>query len=498
MTRAPSVAAKGPSPTRERHGRGSRPVTAFGGKGAVLSRRCAPNDCRGSVLIIVMWISLGLVALALYFANSMNSEVRAADNRVNEIAARQAIAAGTRYANALLTQYAVGGAAPDIEYYKSAAVAVGDDALFWFIGRDHDVLPSQQQSNEPYFGLVDEASKLNLNTVSSAMLQALPLPGMTPEFADAIVAWRSANSQNALIAENYYSQLVPPRHNKGAAYESVDELRLINGAMLDLILGEDTNRNGVLDRNEDDGESSAPRDDQNGQLLAGLLEYVTIYTREPATSSSGNRRLNVTTLTTQQARQALQTRMTQRGISTQRAAQIMGRIPFNAQNPTRNQPLTSVADFMVTGQITADEWLLIHTDLTATTATNGIAQGLVNVNTASEAVLSALPGIGPDRAATLVAFRQGNRESLTSFAWLTQVLSPGQIRQAGRYITGVSYQFSADIAAVGAHGRGYCREKVIFDVSSAKPRIVYRQDLTAYGWALGAATRRNLRGMKDT
>ena len=92
-------------------------------------------------MIIVMWICLGLVALTLYFANSMSSELRAADNRVAEIAARQAIAAGTRYAASVLTQYAVGGVVPDIEDYKSEAVPVGEDAKFWFIGRSYDVLP---------------------------------------------------------------------------------------------------------------------------------------------------------------------------------------------------------------------------------------------------------------------------------------------------------------------------------------------------------------------
>ncbi len=474
----------------------------FGRVGVPDGRRQATSlrRNRGSVLIIVMWICLGLVALALYFANSMNSQMRAADNRVAEIAARQAIAGATRYAASVLTQYAVGGKVPDIDEYESEAVPVGEDALFWFIGRSYDALPTQQANNEPYFALVDEASKLNLNTVTSAMLQALPLPDMTPEFADMIVAWRSANSQNASIAENYYSQLDPPRHNKGAPYETVDELRLINGATLDLILGEDTNRNGVLDAHEDDGETSAPRDDQNGALLAGLLEYVTVYSSEPATSAAGSRRLNVTTLTTAQTRQAVQTRLTQRGITTQRAAQIMARIPFNAQNPNQNQPLTSVADFMVTTQMTAEEWVLVHTEFTgvAATVTSGIAPGLVNVNTASVAVLSAIPGIGPERAPELVAFRAANPDQLTSFAWLTQVMSPGQIRQAGRYITGVSYQFSADIAAVGKNGRGYCREKIVFDMSTGVPRIVYRQDITSYGWALGATTRRTLLAPKDT
>lgn len=456
----------------------------------------ASSRSRGSVLIIVMWTCLGLVALALYFANAMSAELRAAENRVAEVSARQAIAGGIRYAASVLAQHAVGGAVPAMEDYRSEAVTVGDGARFWFIGRNQDELP-QRELNQPYFALVDEASKLNLNTVTSAILQRLPLPSMTPEFADAIVAWRSATSQNAANADNYYSQLTPPRRNKGAPYETVDELRLINGATLDVILGEDVNRNGTLEPNEDDGETSAPRDDQNGQLLAGLLEHVTVYSSEPATSAAGSRRINVTTLNTQQTRQQLQTRLAQRGITTQRVTQIMGRIPN--QNPVQNQSaFTSVADFMVTAQMTADEFALVHTDLTAATATSGIATGLVNVNTASAAVLACIPGIGTDNAATLVAYRSAHPELLTSFAWLTQVLPAANIRQAGRYITDQSYQFSVDIAAVGDNGRGYCREKVIFDMSSGKPRIVFRQDLTPFGWALGSTVRRALSNLKDT
>jgi type II secretory pathway component PulK len=437
-----------------------------------------------------MWICLGLVALTLYFANSMNSEFHAADNRVNEIAARQAVTAGIRYAEYVLKQYAVGGAVPNIEDYKAEALPVGD-ASFWFIGRDNDDA-QQAQATEPYFALVDEASKLNLNTATATMLQALPLPDMTQDIATAIVAWRG-NGQNAANYENSYAQLTPPRHNKGAAYETIDELRLVYGASLDVLLGEDTNRNGVLDPNENDGETSAPRDDQNGTLQAGLLEYVTVYTREPTTSAAGSRRINVTQLNTQQTQQQLQQRLTQRGITTQRANQILQRVRQVANQNPNQSPFNSVAEFMVTTQMTADEFALVHTEFTGTSA-----QGLINVNTASAAVLGCIPGIGPDNASMLVSYRAAHPEALTSFAWLTQVLPAASVRQAGRYITDQSYQFSADIAAVGANGRGYCREKVVFDMSTGTPRIIYRQDLTAYGWALGVQAHRTLRGPKET
>ena len=109
---------------------------------------------RGSVLIIVLWICLGLVALTLYFANSMSSELRAADNRAMEISARQAVAGAERYAAHVLTTYMTNGTVPAATSatagfpYQAENLAVGD-AHFWFIGRDPNLAPA----TEPVFGL---------------------------------------------------------------------------------------------------------------------------------------------------------------------------------------------------------------------------------------------------------------------------------------------------------------------------------------------------------
>src|SRR5690349_19494071 len=66
----------------------------------------------GSVLIIVIWICFGLVALAIYFANSMSSELRAADNRVASANAHQALLGGIRYAEHVLANYGSSGTPP--------------------------------------------------------------------------------------------------------------------------------------------------------------------------------------------------------------------------------------------------------------------------------------------------------------------------------------------------------------------------------------------------
>ncbi len=53
-------------------------------------------------------------------------------------------------------------------------------------------------------------------------------------------------------------------------------------------MGEDLNRNGVLDKNEKDLNG-------NGELDPGLFEYVTVYTREPNFHADGSSLTNMNT-----------------------------------------------------------------------------------------------------------------------------------------------------------------------------------------------------------
>ncbi|HEU5125206.1 MAG TPA: hypothetical protein VFW05_14220, partial [Verrucomicrobiae bacterium] len=98
-----------------------------------------------------------------------------------------------------------------------------------------------------------------------------------------------------------------------------------------------------------------------------------------------------------------------------------------------------------------------------------------------------------DLAQQLVDYRVNNAVDLNSFAWIVDALgASSQALQAlagGDYITGKSYQFTADVAALGPFGRGYRRVRFIFDTSEGTPKIIYRQDLSRLGWALGRQVR---------
>src|ERR1019366_9491161 len=175
---------------------------------------------------------------------------------------------------------------PATNQFACAAVPIGD-AKFWLIGRD----ATGQNTTEPVFGLIDEGSKLNLNTANTNVLSYLP--NMTPDFAQAILDWRGTNGVGSL---DYATLGYLP---KNAPFETVDELRLVYGATVDLLAGDDINRNGVLDANEKDTTGT-------GELNSGLFEYTTVWTREPNFHSDGSSLTNVNTASQQKIQALLQ------------------------------------------------------------------------------------------------------------------------------------------------------------------------------------------------
>jgi type II secretory pathway component PulK len=438
---------------------------------------------RGSVLIIVMWICLGLVAIALYFANSMSYELQASDNRTSGLAADQAIEGAARYVGFVLQNYATNGAVPATNCFACAAVPVGD-AKFWLIGRD----TSGQNLTEPTFGLIDEGSKLNLNTVNTNVLSYLP--NMTVDFANAIMDWRGTNG---IVSLDYASLGYVPKY---APFETVDELRLVYGATVDLLAGDDLNRNGVLDANEKSSGGS-------GEINYGLLEYSTVYTREPNFHSDGTSLTNVNTSSWQTIESLLQAD----GVS---SASSMARSIYTSIHPGGTAGVNTckgILDLALRcrnfGMSEAD-FAKIYNDVT--TSTNTYLRGRINVNTADADVLTALfEGLnnGDEQTAlaaaqTLITYRTQNASNgnLNSIGWLIDALGNNSpvitALQRGDYVTTKSFQFTADIAAVGPFGRGYRRVKFIFDTSEGTPIILYRQDLSRLGWALGDKARQTL------
>jgi type II secretory pathway component PulK len=449
-----------------------------------LLKRSRVAESRGSILIIVLWVTFGLCAVALYFAHSMSMEFQAADNEVAGVEAQQAIEGAALYVSNFLVTLQYSNTMPPPSTFRADNVKVGN-ATFWLIGRDTNDMETSAQGDHPIWGLVDEASKVNLNNATAAMLQNLPL--MTANLVAAMYDWQTGSNAPASTGgakSSTYSGLNPPYLCKNGPYETIDELSLVYGMNLDYLYGEDANLNGILDPNENDGATTSPNDNQDGILDPGLLEYVTVWTKgEGTTTSNGIARVSITNTTAltaliQSNFPSLSQYVTAVGGGGGGAGGGAGRGVVAAGGTT----YSSVLQFYVSTGMSEAQFQQIEPYLMNTNT-----KGLININTATATALACVPGIGLTMAPQVLAYRQSNPPQTPSISWLKTALggSTTLCTQAGPYVTPYSYQYTADVAAVGHYGRGYRRVRFVFNCSSGTPLIVYRQDLTHLGWALG-------------
>lgn len=150
------------------------------------------------------------------------------------------------------------------------------------------------------YGITPEASKLNLNArqegwegeierLATPLLMDLGLEN-TPELIAALLDWLDEDSETRASGaeDDYYINLEPGYYAKNGPLDTVEELLLVKGWTAAVLYGEDYNRNGILDPNEDDGDESFPYyDDGDGELDLGLAPFVTVWSREPKQPPQG-------------------------------------------------------------------------------------------------------------------------------------------------------------------------------------------------------------------
>ncbi|MEX0775578.1 MAG: helix-hairpin-helix domain-containing protein [Phycisphaeraceae bacterium] len=244
-----------------------------------------PTRRRASVLLLAMAVLMVLTSMALTFSRGMRVESSAAEFYVAQLQADAIARGAAEYVRSLVSN--TNGTLPADEEIEAEAVPLGD-GYFWLIRSD------PQDDRAWAFGLTDEAGKLNINTATVDMLAALP--GMNDDLAAGIVDWRDPDEEaQAGGAESQYYLLLDDPTGGGAggyqakndAVETVEELLLVKDITPAVLFGEDTNRNGVLDANEDDADTTEPADNRDGVLDHGICPFVTVYSREPAGSGGG-------------------------------------------------------------------------------------------------------------------------------------------------------------------------------------------------------------------
>ena len=266
-------------------------------------RKSGRTPRRGIAMIAVL-VVVAILALAAYrFSDLMVAEQQAADSYTRSLQARANAASGVNYVAALL-------AAPNTQsnlngnYYDNPsmfqAILVSDGDTARQRGRFSIVSPVGPDAaanggvNQSFlYGVTDETGKLNINALfkldsSGTILYntLMTLPNMTDAIANSIVFWidPKATQRPSGASDEYYAALDPPYHAKNGPLDSLEELLFVQGVTPQLLFGNDKNRNGILDADEDDG---------TGALDMGWSAYLTIYSREENVDSLGNPRIYV-------------------------------------------------------------------------------------------------------------------------------------------------------------------------------------------------------------
>jgi type II secretory pathway component PulK len=255
---------------------GGRPKTRrrSGAGSGVGSRR------RGTILIVVLILIIVLSGMTLVLCRAARVEALASANHLSGARAAAVERAAEQYALAQIVQGADVVLTQDESYF--AAVPVGNAGYFWF------VRPAFDDPSLPVYGLVDEASKLNLNSATSDMMQAL---GMTSQLANSIVDWRDADSDVTDAdgaEEQYYAGRPSPYTAKNEAFETVEELLLVQGASPQVLYGRNYGQSSVGGGGGGGGGGTlgnAILGDTIAQY--GLIDYITVYSKDATPAAGG-------------------------------------------------------------------------------------------------------------------------------------------------------------------------------------------------------------------
>ena len=539
----------------------------------MMAKMRKPASSRPAVVLIFVLVIVFLLSLAAYqYSEMVTSELRAADSSVNSTQARALAYSGIYYTAAVLSdQNSFQGILNSNPWDSQSAfqgVQVFTDPQTGRTGRFTIFSPTDPSENNPQafrYGLIDEASKINLN----AMLQIDPTgtvlynmlmsfantdPNMTADIADSIIDWIDSDDDPRPngAESSYYQGLSPPYRAKNGPLESVEELLYVKGVTPQFLFGTDYNRNWIQDPGEDGGTGWNP----------GWAAYLTVYSREQNIDNSGNPRIYLNDTNLQNSYNSVSSSLSQAlaqfiilyrtqnsgsttGSSTTTSAaaittpggtavitgmssggsadrtatsqeisdKVNEALSGSSQNrpkslasrydlvnayvtwtvTTGQQPQTVRMDSPLNDKSQLTQYLPILLDKT-TTQQGRELPARINVNTASQMVLSALPGL-TDNDVQMILEQRPDTSSMdptdTTYqtpAWLyTQAnISIDKLKALERYITARTQVYRVQVLGYFDQGGPAVRLEAIIDTNNGYPRIVMVRDLTELGRGLPA------------
>ena len=330
---------------------------------------------KGLVLVTVLWVIVVLMVIVSVLGRQSRLDTKVCAARLEGVRCKWASRAGIEKAIAILNE----------------DTRESDCLTDLWSDNEEDLNDVYLQNCWFTVKAVDEASKLNINTVTKGQL--LELPEMLEEIADAIIDWRDEDDTPSTggVEGGYYENLQFGYMARNGPFRTIRELLLVKDVTDQLFFGEDTNLNGQLDYNEQDGEESLPYDDGDSELDKGWIAYLTCYSYDNNKDAEGNQKININEGNANQLSRSL-------GISSDQAQKIED-----------GQDYDGIGNLLDNNTLDAQTFSKIADKITVVDGDN--IPGKVNVNTASEIVLAALMG-GGDTAEQIAQNIIAHRETL--------------------------------------------------------------------------------------
>jgi hypothetical protein len=274
-----------------------------------VSRNERNRVSREGFVLLVVTIVLVLLSLAAYgYMGMMETERRAAGMFGRDVESRMAAESAVDF---VACQIALKESDPAIDVYHNPSL-FSNQMLNESDNPRGQVRFSVVAPNAlggtggmPRAGLITENSKFNINRLiefendtddtTDPFTAVSFVPNMTEDICNAILDWIDSDEEARLggAESTTYEGLAVPYSARNAPLESIDELLQIQGITPLLFYGEDANRNGILDPNEDDGSDSLPVDNADGVLNLGFRDYFTVSSRERNTMPTGDKKINI-------------------------------------------------------------------------------------------------------------------------------------------------------------------------------------------------------------
>ncbi|MHC4494617.1 MAG: type II secretion system minor pseudopilin [Planctomycetota bacterium] len=347
---------------------------------------------KGLVIVAVLWTIVVLMILVAVLGRKSRLDMKVSMARIEAVRCKWACRAGAEKAVAVLNEDETDN----------------DSLLDLWSDSDEDFNDIPLENCLFNVRVIDEASKLNINYVTKDQLMGLT--DMLEEIADAIIDWRDNNDNPSGLGveSGYYESLEFGYMAGNGPFRTIRELLLVKDVTPELFYGEDTNFNGVLDYNERDSDATPPIDDGDTELDLGWIAHLTCYTpAEGAGQSSGNQSSGNQSSDNQGSGNQSSDNQSSDNQDSQ-----------NEDNQNQNNQNSSAQEY-----------------------------AKVNINTASEIVLTALLGGGEDAesaALDIIAYRETAENGIEAISELTSegILSNNVFSQIENYITTSSDVFT--------------------------------------------------------